>query len=220
LTPMNKDPLLHDEPTVFILDSDREACRDLKAQVRHLHLHAESYGSAAEFFEACDPRQRGCLLLDAHLPGMHGPAALRRLADRGIHLPVIVLCAKPEVSAAVRAIKAGALNYLEKPCDGDDLADAILEAIAWDAGNREWLAHRAKIARRLARLTPGESRVLELLVEGKSNKAIAAELGIHVRTVEVRRAKLMKKMRARSLAELVRATVSVGFGSPLSRIPV
>jgi len=104
----------------------------------------------------------------------------------------------------VRALKAGALNFLEKPCRDQQLWEAIQEALKWDALHRQHLTKRSKAIQRLRRLNPGEHAVLELLVEGKSNKAIAADLGLSVRTIEVRRAKLMKKMKAESLAELIR----------------
>lgn len=204
-----KHSLGYDEPVVFILDSDRETRHALKALVKRLRQHAESYASLEEFLAGCDARRPGCALIDAHLPGAPGEVAVRHLAQRGIFLPVILLAARPEVAVAVRAMKAGAFDFLKKPWQDERLAEAIHDAIASDAANRQRLAYCHKVRQRLERLTPGERRVLELLVDGKSNRAIAVELGVHVRTVEVRRAKVMQKMRARSLAELVRAAVAV-----------
>jgi len=204
-----KDPIVHNDPTVFVLDADRAACEAAKVVARQLHLHAEVYHGASDFFDACDPRRPGCVLVDVLMPGLEGTGAVERLSEKGICLPVVLLAARPQVSAAVRAIKAGAIQYLGKPWESEELADAIQEALVWDADNRRRLAYCAKVRRRLARLSAGERQVLQLLVDGQSNKGIAAELRVSVRTVEVRRARLMKKMRTQSLAELVRATVTV-----------
>ena len=204
-----RDSFFADEPTAFVLDGDRAACAVVKALVRQAHCHAECYHSAVEFFETCDPHRPGCLLLDIHTPGLRGPQAVAALAERRFHLPVILLTARPEVAEAVRAIRAGAVNYLRKPCDPDELAEAIHEAIAWDAENRRQRAYCARARRRLKRLLPGERHVLEMLVHGRSNREIAESLGVSVRTIEVRRAKMMKKMRAQSLADVIRAHVAI-----------
>jgi FixJ family two-component response regulator len=169
----------------------------------------EPYHSAEDFFDACDPQRMGCLLADTQTPGLQGPKAIERLSGKGIHLPVIWLSARPDVNAAVKAVKAGAFHYLGKPCEDEELAEVLQDAIVWDAENRRRLVFCAKVRRRLDRLSPGERQVLELLVDGQSNKGIAAELNVSIRTVEVRRAKLMKKMYVQSLAELIRAIVTV-----------
>ena len=203
-----RESLFVDEPTAFVLDGDPIACAELKAQVRQAHCHAECYHSAAEFFETGDPRRRGCLLLDIHTPGLRGPQALQTLIEHRFYLPVILLTTRTEVAEAVRVIKAGAINYLRKPCDPDELAEAIHEAIAWDAENRRQRAYCARARRRLKRLLPGERHVLEMLAHGRSNREIAESVGVSVRTIEVRRARMMKKMGAQSLAEVVRTHVA------------
>ncbi len=204
-----KDAFVHDQPTVFVLDSDRAVRDTVKSVTRQLQLNVELYHAAGDFFSACGPQRRGCLLADVHMPDVRGTEVAGWLSDKGIHLPVILLATRPEVAAAVRAIKAGAFHYLRKPCEHEELAEVVQEAIVWDAANRRRLAFCAKVRRRLKRLNQGERQVLELLADGRSNKGIAAELGVSIRAIEVRRAKLMKKMYVQSLAELVRATVMV-----------
>lgn len=203
-------PAVYSEPTIFIVDDDPAACRAFQALVESMDLQAEAYVSGQDFLDAYDPAQPGCLLLDVRMPGLSGLDLLKRLAEERIPPPVIAVSAHGDVPMAVRAMKAGALDFLEKPCREQELWEAIQEALKRDAENRRRVAGLARIQRRLARLTQGERDVLLRLVDGKSNKAIAGELGLSVRTIEVRRAKVMQKMKAQSLAELVRLTLSVG----------
>ena len=204
-----KDAFVHDRPTVFVLDNDRATRDAVRAVARSLRWNVEAFRSVGDFFDACDPQRMGCLLADIHAPGLQGPKAVERLSEKGIHLPMVWLAAKPDVTSAVKAIKAGAFYYLGKPCEDEELAEVMQDAMVWDAENRRRLVFCAKVRRRLNRLSPGERQVLELLVDGRSNKGIAAELSVSIRTVEVRRAKLMKKMHVQSLAELIRAIVTV-----------
>ena len=196
------------EPTVFIIDDDPAVRQALTVLVRSMHLRAEAYESAQQFLDAFDSTRPGCLLLDVRMPGVSGLELLERLSRDDLRLPAIVMSAYGDVPMVVRAMKAGALNFLEKPCRDQQLWEAIQEALKWDAAHRQQVVLRAKALRRLQRLTPGEHDVLQLLIDGNSNKTIAAELGLSVRTIEVRRAKLMKKMKAESLAELIRLTLS------------
>ena len=148
------------------------------------------------------------MLLDVRMPGISGLALLEEFNREEIPLPAIVMSAYGDVPMVVRAMKAGALNFLEKPCRDQQLWDAIQEALKWDALHRQDSVLRAKVLHRLQHLTPGEHEVLALLIDGKPNRTIAAELKLSVRTIEVRRAKLMKKMKADSLAELLRLTLA------------
>ncbi|KKK87868.1 hypothetical protein LCGC14_2748910, partial [marine sediment metagenome] len=136
------------------------------------------------------------------------------------HLPIILVSAHGDVPTVVRAMKAGALNFLEKPCRDQELWEALQEALRRNEENRKRLMYNAVVRRRIARLTPGERDVLTSLVDGKSNKLIATELGLSVRTIEVRRAKLMKKMKAKSLAELVRLALPAEFSFGKPRTPL
>jgi FixJ family two-component response regulator len=180
----------------------------LTALVRSMRLQAKAYQSAQEFLDAFDATRPGCLLLDVRMPGISGLGLLEQLNREDVPLPAIVMSAYGDVPMVVRAMKAGALNFLEKPCRDQDLWEAIQEALKWDQQHRCRLAMRARIIHRLERLTPGEHAVLQLLIDGNSNKTIAEKLGLSVRTIEVRRSKLMKKMKAGSLAELIRLTFS------------
>ena len=195
-------------PTVFIIDDDPAVRQALTTLVRSMRLQVESHESAQQFLDKLDLSQPGCLLLDIHMPGISGLELLERLRLTEVHLPAIVMSAHGDVPTVVRAMKAGALNFLEKPCRDQQLREAIQEALKWDAAHRQELALRTKLRHRLQHLTPGEHGVLRLLIDGRPNREIAEELGFSVRTIEVRRSKLMKKMKADSLAELVRATLA------------
>ncbi|MEN6367488.1 MAG: response regulator [Thermoguttaceae bacterium] len=204
------------EPTVFIIDDDPAVRQALGVLIRSMRLRAEAFESAQQFLDTFDASRSGCLLVDVRMPGVSGLELLEQLERHDICLPAIVMSAYGDVPMVVRAMKAGALNFLEKPCRDQQLWEAIQEAIRWDAVHRQQAVLRSKVLHRLKRLTPGEQEVLRLLIEGKSNKTIAAELGLSVRTIEVRRAKLMRKMKAESLAELIRLTLSAApnFGKP------
>jgi FixJ family two-component response regulator len=197
--------------TVWIIDGDSAARQSLLAAVRSLDFQAEAYASVEEFLEARSDDEAyppGCLLLDAGVPGLSGIAWLEQLAQEKLHPPVIMVSADGDVPMVVRAMRAGALNFLQKPCRDRPLWEAIQEALRCDAENRKRIGRLVRLQRRLARLTAGERDVLNLLLRGRSNRQAAAELKKSVRAIEVRRAKLMHKMRADSLAELVRLTLT------------
>jgi FixJ family two-component response regulator len=196
------------EATIFIVDDDPAVRQALTVLIRSMHLRAEAYESAHQFLDACDAARPGCLLVDVRMPGVSGLELLEQLNQREIRLPAIVMSAYGDVPMVVRAMKAGAMTFLEKPCRDQQLWEAIQEGLRWDAAHRQQVVLRSKVLGRLQRLTPGEHQVLQRLSDGKSNKTIATELELSVRTIEVRRAKLMKKMKADSLAELIRLTVS------------
>lgn len=199
---------MESEPVVFIIDDDPAVRQALTVLVRSMRLRAEAYESAQQFLDGFDRAQPGCMLLDVRMPGISGMELLERLRKEDVFLPAIVMSAYGDVPMVVRAMKAGALNFLEKPCRDQQLWEAINEAIKWDATHRQRLTLRAKVLRRFQHLTPGEQLVLRLLIDGRSNKSIAEELKLSVRTIEVRRAKVMKKMKAESLAELIRLTLN------------
>jgi FixJ family two-component response regulator len=208
------------DSTIFIVDDDPAVRQSLMVLMRSMHLRAEAYESAQHFLDAFDASRPGCLLLDVRMPGISGLGLLEQFSRDEIPLPAIVMSAYGDVPMVVRAMRAGALNFLEKPCRDQQLWEAIQEALKWDAAHRQQTTLRSTILRRLQRLTPGELDVLALLGDGKSNRAIAAELNLSVRTIEVRRAKLMKKMRAESLAELIRLTLAADPNYGKSSTPV
>jgi len=158
----------------------------------------------------------GCLLLEARIPDMSGPELLERLVRDGIRLPTILISAHGDVPMVVRAMKAGALNFLERPCRDYELWESLQEAIRSDREFRCQAALSESVCRRVDLLTAGERDVMQMLVDGGSNKQIAQDLGVSVRTIEVRRSKLMKKMQAESFAELVQMALQIenSFGKP------
>jgi two-component system, LuxR family, response regulator FixJ len=195
-------------PTVFIVDDDPAVRQAMAVLVRSMHLQAEVYDSAQQFLDAIDVDRPGCLLLDVRMPGISGLELLERLCANRARIPAIVMSAYGDVPMVVRAMKAGALNFLEKPCRDQQLWEAIQEGLKWGTIHRREAALQSRASDGLQHLTPGEHDVLRLLIDGKSNKTIAAELDLSVRTIEVRRAKLMKKMNAESLAELIRLALA------------
>jgi len=208
-----ESPALESVAKVYIIDDDPAMRQLLGVLINSMQLCPEPCASAREFLDHCIPSEPGCVLLDVRMPGMNGLELLDVMQRQGIPFPVIVLSAHGDVPTAVRALRAGAINFLEKPCRDQELWEAIQEAIRHDAESRRALARTKRIQRRLAKLSPGEWKVLNRLLEGKSNKEIAADLQLSVRTIEVRRAKIMDKMRADSLAELVRFAVEASFST-------
>jgi RNA polymerase sigma factor (sigma-70 family) len=190
--------------TVFVVDDDQAMRNSLKWLISSVGMRVECFGSADEFLASHHGGGAGCLLLDVRMPGMSGLELQEILAERNITLPVIIITGHGDVAMAVRAMKAGAIDFIEKPFNDELLLDAIRNALALDERRRDVQLERAEVAQRLEQLTPREREVMEMVTEGKSNKEIAAELGVSAKTVEAHRARVMEKMRAGSLAELVR----------------
>lgn len=191
------------EPTVFVVDDDAAVRGGLQQLLQTIGLNVQTYASADEFLASYRAGQPGCLVLDIRMPGMGGLDLQEQLAERGIQLPIIFLTGHGDVPAAVRALKAGAMDFLEKPFNSQVLLDLIQQAIRRDADTRTRDAQESEITRRLTTLTAREREVLDMMIVGKANKVIAMELDISERTVEFHRGKIMRKMRARSLAELI-----------------
>ena len=198
------------EPTVFVVDDDRAMRDSLSWLLDSVGLRVRSYATAAEFLADHDPAQPGCLVLDVRMPGMSGLDLQAELARRGVELPTIVITGHAEVSMAVRAVKAGALDFIEKPFSDQLLLDRVRQALEIDLEVREVRRRREDALRRLATLTAREREVLNLVVAGKQNKEVASELGVSPKTVEVHRAHVMSKMCVDSLAELIRITLLAG----------
>jgi FixJ family two-component response regulator len=191
------------EPTIFVVDDDAGVSRALASAGAQLGHPVRAFPSAADFLAAHDPAAPGCLVLDIKMPGMTGLELQRKLADDGSRLPVVMVSGHADVRIAVEAMTLGALTLLEKPFRLDELISHLRAALARDAAVRSTQSRQDAAAARLASLTPKEREVLERIARGQTNKDIASELALSVRAVEDRRARLMKKMDARSVADLV-----------------
>ena len=192
------------EPTVFVVDDD-DAVRDsLLELVDSVGLAVEAFASAQAFLDSYDASRPGCLVLDIRMPGMSGLDLQDRLADTGSVLPIIFITGHGDIPMAVRAMQRGAVDFIQKPFRDQELLDRINDAL--EKGHRSFAVQelQAEFATRLATLTQREREVMEMIVNGKANKVIAIDLGLSQRTVELHRSRVMEKMRARSLAELVR----------------
>jgi two-component system, LuxR family, response regulator FixJ len=195
--------------SIFIVDDDPAARESVAALVGSHGLSTKTFASAADFLAAFEPSSRGCLVVDVRMTGMNGLELQQELSKRGYQIPVIVITGFADVPTAVRAMRAGAVTFLEKPCSDEELWASIETALQWDTRSQQQRTHRGEVMARRATLTPAELQVLDRLLGGKANKAIAAELDLGLRTVELRRATIMKKMEANSLAELVRLILSI-----------
>lgn len=195
------------EATVFVIDDDIAVCKSLRWLIESVHLHVITFSSAKEFLDNYQPEQPGCAVLDVRMPGMSGLDLLERLAHENIFLPVIVVTGHGDVAMAVRAMKAGATDFFEKPFKDQILLDTVQQAIEKDRHTRHKRARHEKIAGRIKLLTPREREVMDCVVRGKPNREIAVELNVSSKTVEAHRIKIMEKMQANSLAELVRAVL-------------
>jgi two-component system, LuxR family, response regulator FixJ len=200
--------LNEEEATIFLVDDDPITLQLMLAAVKVVYPQVETFSSAAEFLAAYHPDRPGCLVLDVGLAGMSGLELQKRLIRDKIALPVVFVTGHANVAMAVEAMQLGAVNFLVKPVQEQQLWDSIRKALELDAQNRRRLARRRRAEERLSKLTPGEREVLNLILEGKMNKEIAAELHLSTRTIEDRRAKLMKKMDAQCLAELVQLVMT------------
>jgi two-component system response regulator FixJ len=207
-----------DIPVVHVVDDDKAVRESLMLLLESAGMAVRSYASATALLNAL-PKPPGCILTDVRMPEMDGLALQRHLAAAGARLPVIVMTGHGDVPIAVEALKAGAADFLEKPFDDAQLLAAVTSAMAISQRASDEAAVIADIQSRLATLTPREREVLERLVAGHPNKTIAYDLGSSPRTVEVHRARVMEKMNARSLAELVRMTIAVAGNPAVAKAP-
>lgn len=201
------------EPTIFIVDDDASV-RDSLALLLGLKGYAiRSFASAEDFLAACQPEWHGCLLLDIRMAGMNGLELQQQLISHQIFLPIIFITGHGDVAAARAALKAGAADFLEKPLDDRLLIATITDALKRSAHQRDETTATQEIMARLARLTAREREVMDKITLGEPNREIARQLGISPRTVEVYKARMMEKMQAHSLPELVRLVLSLGKNS-------
>ncbi|HZW92539.1 MAG TPA: response regulator transcription factor [Candidatus Eremiobacteraceae bacterium] len=196
---------------VFVVDDDASIRDALKSLIRSVGLQVELFSSSHEFLQGERPDAPSCLVLDVRLRGKSGLDLQRELAEANIHIPIIFITGHGDIRMSVRAMKAGAVEFLTKPFGDQDLLDAIHEALDSDRARRQREAEAAMLRERLKSLTPREREVLPRVVSGLLNKQIAAELGTTEATVKVHRSQLMKKMSAESLPELVRMAEKLGI---------
>ena len=197
-----------EDATIFILDDDAAVRDSLSMLIESAGYKAEAFASCREFLARPPFPPRACLLLDVHMPEMSGLQLQDELARRGLKLPVIVMTGQADVPVAVRAMKAGAVDFIEKPFPDEAMLESIRTALATPATKP---AGDPVIAKRVAELTPREHDVMLQMIAGNPNKVTAYNLGISPRTVEIHRARVMEKMAARSLSELVRMALAAGI---------
>lgn len=198
-------------PTVFVIDDDAAVRDSLKYLIESVGHRVRTFASANEFLDACTPEHAGCILADVRMPGMSGLELQERLVARAILMPTIIITGHGDVAMAVRAMKAGALDFIEKPFSDQVLLDQIHVALERDIREREKRDRQRRIQDRFSLLSPRERTVMDKVVAGKSNKTIAAELGLSQKTVEVHRAHVMAKVKADSLAQLVHMALQNGL---------
>ncbi|GGF43617.1 transcriptional regulatory protein FixJ [Aliidongia dinghuensis] len=198
---------------VYIVDDDEAVRESLEALLISHGYATATFASGRAFLDASDPGAEGCLLTDVRMPDMDGLELQERTAESRPNLAVIVITGHGDVPLAVRAMKAGAVDFVEKPFTEDIIVQAVAKALQFAADRRSRHADRGEIAGRLEQLTAREREVLQGLVAGLPNKTIAYDLGISPRTVEIHRARVMEKMQARSLSELVRLSLAAGIGA-------
>ncbi len=198
------------EPTVFIVDDDPSARKGVSRLVRTAGLSVESFPSAQSFLGSGRADGPGCIVLDVRMPDMTGPELQEELSGKLDRMPIVFLSAFGDVPTTAQAMKKGAIDFLTKPVDKDDLLAAIKNGLAQDAENRAERAEKASIQERIETLTSREYEVMTFVITGVMNKRVAAELGISEETVKIHRRRVMEKMGIRSVAELVRLCERVG----------
>ena len=204
------------DATVFVVDDDAPMRESLKNLIRSVGLRAELFASAQEFLRSKRPDVPSCLVLDVRLPGLSGLDLQRRTTEAGMEIPIIFITGHGDIAMSVRAMKAGAVEFLTKPYRDQDLLDAIQQALERDRKARDQRAAMEELRSRFASLTPREREVMARVVAGLLNKQIGAELGTSETTVKIHRHQVMEKMGAGSLPELVRMADRLGILVPKS----
>ena len=199
----------NDIPTVMVVDDDSGVRNAMRVLFKTVGLNSMLFASAQEFLDSYEPSQLGCLVLDIRMPGMSGLELQEQLNMRGAVIPVIFMSGHADIPMAVEAMQHGAFDFLQKPFREQELLDRIQRAIAKHQQLRQSLGEVARIRGLLELLTPREREVLDLMAQGKQNKAIAQALDVSPRTIEIHRSRVMEKMNAHSVAELVRMTMDV-----------
>jgi RNA polymerase sigma factor (sigma-70 family) len=200
-------------PLVFVIDDDASVRAAIADLLRSVGLGVEAFGSTEEFLQSERPDAPGCIVLDVRLPGPSGLEFQRTLGKSNIHLPIIFISGHGDIPMSVRAMKSGAIEFLTKPLPEQELLDAIQTGIARDRARRQEAEVIAELRERFNSLTPREREVLALVVTGRRNKQIAAQANLSEMTVKVHRSQIMRKMRAKSLVDLVRMADALGVSA-------
>jgi FixJ family two-component response regulator len=201
-------------PAVFVVDDDASVREALDGLFRSIGLQAKTFGSAAEFLQNKLPDAPSCLVLDVRLPGLSGLDFQTELAAAGLHIPIIFMTGHGDIPMTVKAMKAGAVEFLPKPFRDQDMLDAVQQALERDRERRERNSGLAKLKSSFDTLTPREQEVMGLVTAGLMNKQVAGEIGVSEITAKVHRGNIMRKMGAKSLAELVRMADALGVRRP------
>jgi len=197
-----------ESPIIYIVDDNDDVRETLKLTLESVDLEARAFSSAGRFLNAYPMGQSGCLIADVRMPEMSGLELQEEMTKRSIDLPVIIITGYGDIEMAVKAMKAGAADFIEKPYKVQELLDRVHKAISQNAEKRQESSEEQKAREGLAQLTPRERQVLEYIVDGEPNKRIAYHLELSEKTVEYHRSNIMKKLEAKSLAELVRKTMA------------
>ncbi len=200
-----------EEPIVFVIDDDASVREALRNLFRSVGFRVEVFGSASEFLQSKLPDVPSCLILDIRLPRVSGLDFQAELADAGIHIPIIFMTGHGDIPMSVRAMKAGAVDFLTKPFRDQDMLDAVTTAIERDRNSRNEAKILSSLQALFATLTPREQEVMALVTAGLMNKQIAVKIGVAEITVKIHRGHIMKKMAAKSLADLVRMAQTLGI---------
>ena len=196
---------------VFVVDDDEAVRKSIRALLESAGLVTRGFESAQAFLDAFSPNDTGCIVVDVQMPRMNGLELQAHLAKKNIALPIIIITGHGDVPMAVQALKAGAFDFIEKPFDDEVFLGSVSRALAKSETQQQEQSLASDAVANIAVLTPREREVMELLVAGRPNKIIAYELGISARTVETHRARVMEKMRSRSLSHLVRMAIAAGI---------
>src|SRR3990172_12370316 len=198
-----------ESPTVFVVDDDSGVRNSLAYLIGSEGWAVSTFESAASFLEAVPEDLPGCVVADVRMPGMSGLELQQRLRETHRRIPMIIITAYGDIPSAVRAVQNGAMQYLEKPVDGDVLIECIREALERDRRNRQEHADRSRVEERLNRLTPREYEVYEIMVKGNSSRQIAGELGLSYKTIESHRSQILRKMEVSSVSQLIHLNLSL-----------